>query len=39
MRRFDDEVSGLAADVQDRFFRRNFEDLMGAGLRDLVITG
>jgi len=39
MRRFDAEVSALPADVQDRFFRRNFEDLMGTGLRDLVITG
>jgi len=39
MRRFDDEVSGLSADLQDRFFRRNFEDLMGAGMRDLVVAG
>ena len=39
LRRFDDEVSGLSADLQDRFYRRNFEDLMGAGLRDLVVAG
>ncbi len=32
LRRFDNEVGSLSADVQDRFFRHNFEDLMGAGL-------
>ena len=32
LRRFDNEVAGLSADVQDRFFRRNFEDLMGSAL-------
>ena len=32
LRRFDNEVGGLSADVQDRFFRRNFEDLMGSAL-------
>lgn len=38
LRRFDSEVSALSADVQDRFYRRNFEDLMGNGLRDLVVA-
>ncbi len=32
LRRFDDEVGNLPADVQERFFRRNFEDLMGPAL-------
>lgn len=34
LRRFDNEVADLSADVQDRFFRRNFEDLcpQAAGL-------
>ena len=32
LRRFDDEVGTLPADVQERFFRRNFEDLMGPAL-------
>ncbi|MGI9615038.1 MAG: amidohydrolase family protein [Acidimicrobiales bacterium] len=32
LRRFDNEVSSLATDVQDRFFRGNFEDLMGAAI-------
>ena len=32
LRRFDDEVGSLPADVQERFFRRNFEDLMGRAL-------
>ncbi len=36
LRRFDSEVSGLTPEVADRFFRGNFEDLMGAGLKDLV---
>ncbi len=39
MRRFDAEVAALPADVQDRFYRRNFEDLMGNGLRDVAIAG
>ena len=32
LRRFDNEVQALSADVQDRFFRHNFEDLMGSAL-------
>lgn len=32
LRRFDDEVRGLAPDVRERFFSRNFEDLMGSAL-------
>ncbi|MFT7647897.1 MAG: putative TIM-barrel fold metal-dependent hydrolase [Candidatus Poriferisodalaceae bacterium] len=32
LRRFDNEVVSLPAAVQDRFFRLNFEDLMGSGL-------
>jgi predicted TIM-barrel fold metal-dependent hydrolase len=32
LRRFDNEVQHLPADVQDKFYRANFEDLMGAGL-------
>ncbi|MEM7342059.1 MAG: amidohydrolase family protein [Actinomycetota bacterium] len=32
LRRFDDEVAHLSPEVQERFFRRNFEDLMGSAL-------
>ena len=32
LRRFDREVKDLPADTQDRFFRYNFEDLMGSAL-------
>ena len=32
LRRFDNEVSGFSADVQDRFYRANFEDLMGTAM-------
>lgn len=32
LRRFDKEVSELPPDVQEHFFRSNFEDLMGRGL-------
>lgn len=32
LRRFDNEVAGLTTATQDRFFRANFEDLMGSGL-------
>ena len=32
LRRFDNEVQSLPAEVQDRFFRHNFEDLMGSAL-------
>lgn len=32
LRRFDNEVSGLTETQRDRFFRRNFEDLMGSAL-------
>lgn len=36
LRRFDNEVSHLDVDTQDKFFRGNFEDLMGAGMGSLV---
>ncbi|MEL7155891.1 MAG: amidohydrolase family protein, partial [Actinomycetota bacterium] len=36
LRRFDSEVSHLADDVQDRFFRRNFEDLMGTAIEPVT---
>ncbi|MFT7602429.1 MAG: putative TIM-barrel fold metal-dependent hydrolase [Acidimicrobiales bacterium] len=32
LRRFDNEIGHLSADVQDRFYRANFEDLMGRPL-------
>jgi len=32
LKRFDSEVQHLSSDVQERFFRSNFEDLMGNGL-------
>lgn len=32
LRRFDNEVKGLSSDLQNRFFRHNFEDLMGSAL-------
>ena len=34
--RFDKEFDNVPADVQDRFFRSNFEDLMGSSLRALA---
>ncbi len=37
LRRFDAEVAALPADVQDRFYRRNFEDLMGNGLAEVGV--
>jgi len=33
LRRFDNEVAGLTAEVQDRFYRTNFEDLFSGRLR------
>ena len=36
LRRFDNEVERLSADLQDGFYRRNFEDLMGPAL-DLTL--
>lgn len=36
LRRFDTEVGDLSADVQDRFYRANFEDLMGAAMEPIV---
>lgn len=33
LRRFDNEVSGLSADVQDRFFRVNFEEMFSGRLQ------
>ena len=38
LRRFDNEVALLPADVQDRFFRLNFEDLMGSAIGSLSST-
>ena len=38
LRRFDNEVGHLDAVTQDRFFRTNFEDLMGAGMGSLVAS-
>ena len=38
LRRFDSEVANLSGEVQDRFFRRNFEDLMGRGMSKLIST-
>ena len=38
LRRFDREVEDLSDDVQDRFFRANFEDLMGSALDHLRVT-
>ncbi|MEC7873599.1 MAG: amidohydrolase family protein [Actinomycetota bacterium] len=38
LRRFDTEVANLSGEVQDRFFRRNFEDLMGRGMSKLIST-
>lgn len=36
IRRFDNEVAELDPATQDRFYRSNFEDLMGAGMGALV---
>jgi predicted TIM-barrel fold metal-dependent hydrolase len=36
LRRFDNEVEGLSGEVKDKFFRQNFEDLMGSAMSDLV---
>lgn len=33
MRRFDNEVTHLSTEAQDRFYRANFEDLMGPALQ------
>jgi len=35
LRRFDNEVAALSGEVQNQFFRTNFEDLMGAGMPHL----
>lgn len=37
LRRFDNEVSGLTNVQQDRFFRHNFEDLMGSALQTTAL--
>jgi predicted TIM-barrel fold metal-dependent hydrolase len=36
LRRFDTEVETLSMEAQDRFFRTNFEDLMGQGIPQLL---
>jgi len=36
--RFEASLAGVDDDVRDRFYRRNFEDLMGAGLPGAVAT-
>ena len=38
LRRFDREVELLPADVQERFFRLNFEDLMGTAVTDVPVV-
>ena len=38
LRRFDREVEHLPADVQERFFRLNFEDLMGTAVTDVPVV-
>ena len=36
LRRFDNEVAALSDETQDRFFRANFEDLMGTAISGLL---
>lgn len=36
LRRFDNEVQGFSDVVKDKFFRQNFEDLMGSAMSDLI---
>ena len=36
LRRFDNEVEGLSEDTKDKFFRQNFEDLMGSAMSQLL---
>jgi len=36
LRRFDNEVEGLSDDTKDKFFRQNFEDLMGSAMSQLL---
>ena len=36
LRRFDNEVAALSDETQDRFFRTNFEDLMGTAMSGLL---
>ena len=36
LRRFDNEVQGFSDAVKDKFFRQNFEDLMGSAMSDLI---
>ncbi len=38
LKRFDDEVTSLSSEAQDRFFRLNFEDLMGSSFRNGVLA-
>ena len=38
LRRFDTEVEALSVETQDKFFRQNFENLMGSALSDLLST-
>ena len=36
LRRFDNEVQSFSDVVKDKFFRQNFEDLMGSAMSDLI---
>ena len=36
LRRFDNEVEGLSDEAKDKFFRQNFEDLMGSAMSKLL---
>ena len=36
LRRFDNEVQGFSDAVKGKFFRQNFEDLMGSAMSDLI---
>ena len=35
LRRFDNEVQALPVETKDKFFRLNFENLMGSAMSDL----
>ena len=35
LRRFDNEVEALSVETKDKFFRLNFENLMGSAMSDL----
>ncbi|HAF69730.1 MAG TPA: amidohydrolase [Acidimicrobiaceae bacterium] len=36
LRRFDNEIEDLSDEIKDKFFRQNFEDLMGSAISGLV---